>query len=116
MKYFLSAILLTLLSCSSTNNFYHGRVTGFDNTPLENVTVLELYRNNQTKTDKNGYFNFKRYSSDFLGDLVFIKKGYNNDTIPTVWHQAGETTEYNFVENDTTVVKLKKTVDKEILN
>lgn len=80
------------ISCIQTNNFYQGRVIDENNNPLENVLVLELYRENQTKTDKTGYFSFDRHSSNFLEDLVFVKKGYKTDTIPTVWHQAGETT------------------------
>ena len=107
MKTIILAISLTLFSCSDTNNFYQGRVIDENNNPLENVIISELDRVNQTKTNKNGYFKFEKYSSTFLGDLVFTKKGFKTDTIPSVQHQKGETTEYNFVKRDTTIVRLK---------
>ena len=116
MKQTLCLLLLIICSCKSINNFYQGRVTDEQNKPLAAVSVLELYSGNKTNTDSYGYFKFNRFNSDFLGDLVFTKEGYNTDTIPTVWHQAGETTEYNFVKNDTTIVRLRQAKVKEKLN
>lgn len=100
--------LFLLFSCKPrVNNFYQGKVIDQSDKPLEGVIVTEDDRNGkQTKTNKNGYFKLDR-SPDWLGRLIFIKDGYQTDTIATVWHQAGETTEYNFIEKDTTIVRLK---------
>ncbi len=74
---------------------------------LEGVTVMEENRKvKQTWTDQTGYFKLDR-SPDWLGTLVFIKEGYETDTIPSVRRQAGEKVRYNFIENDTTIVRLK---------
>lgn len=116
MKQAFCLLFLILCSCRSVNDFYQGRVVDAQNKPLKNVVVSELYRGSQTSTDTNGYFKLKRYSSSFLGDLVFEKYGYDTDTIPTVWHQAGETTEYGFVKDDTTIVRLRPIEVKEKLD
>lgn len=116
MKQAFCLLFLILCSCRSVNDFYQGRVIDIHNKPLENVSVSELYRGSQTSTDTNGYFKLKRYSSGFLGELVFEKDGYKTDTIPTVWHQAGETTEYHFVKDDTTIVNLRPIEIKEKLD
>lgn len=101
-------IVLLLFSCKApVNNFYQGKVLDENGKPIEGVTVLEEHKNEkQTTTDLNGYFKLDK-SPDWLGHLIFIKEGYETDTIPSVWHQAGETTEYNFIEKDTTIVRLK---------
>lgn len=100
-------LLLLLYSCKTTgNNFYQGKVLDENDKPLEGVTVVEEDRDeNRTITDKNGYFKLDR-SPDWLGRLIFVKEGYKEDTIPSVWHQAGEKIEYNFIKNDTTIVRL----------
>ena len=98
MKNIILLLALTLFSCNPINNFYQGRVTDVHNNPLENVIVAEDRIERQTRTDKNGYFKLDR-NSNYLGYLIFIKDGYKTDTIPTVWHQAGETTKYNFVNH-----------------
>lgn len=107
MKYPIYLLILIFFSCRTANNFYQGRITNEENQPLEGVIVAEEHRHKQTKTDKTGYFKLDR-SPDWLGNLIFIKDGYRQDTIPTVWHQAGETIGYNFIENDTTIVKLQR--------
>ena len=112
MKYLAYLLILIFFSCKTANNFYQGRVTNEENQPLEGVIVAEDHHDKQTKTDKTGYFKLDR-SPDWLGNLIFIKQGYRQDTIPTVWHQAGETTRYNFIENDTTIVKLQHIPTKE---
>lgn len=101
-------VLFLLFSCKTkVNNFYQGIVLAQIDKPLEGVTVTEEGRNEkQTITDKNGYFKLDR-SSDWLGRLIFIKEGFETDTIPSVWHHAGETTEYNFIGSDTTIIRLK---------
>ncbi|TWH98761.1 carboxypeptidase-like protein [Flavobacterium tiangeerense] len=101
---------LILFSCNQTNNFYQGQVTDENNKPLEGVIVAEDRIDKHTKTDKDGYFKLDR-SQDWLGDLIFVKEGYKTDTIPSVSNQAGETTEYQFIKNDTTIVRLQL-VDK----
>lgn len=107
MKYItIFLILLTSFSCKSINNYYQGRVIDENNKPLVNVTVMELHNDEKrTQTDKNGYFTLNRDSEDWSG-LIFSKDGYITDTIPIVWHQAGETTRYHFIQNDITIVKL----------
>lgn len=97
--------LVALCSCNKVNNFYQGKVVDKDGKPIEGVVVGEDNIKKHTRTNKNGYFKLNR-SPDWLGDLVFIKNGYRNDTIPSVWHQSGETIRYNFVEDDTTIVRL----------
>ncbi|MFA4870763.1 MAG: carboxypeptidase-like regulatory domain-containing protein [Pedobacter sp.] len=102
--------LFLLLSCKPrVNNFYQGKVIDQSDKPIEGVIVTEEdSKEKQTTTDKKGYFKLDR-SPDWLGRLIFIKDGYQTDTIASVWHQAGETTEYNFIETDTTIVRLKAT-------
>ncbi len=98
-------LFLGTVSCNQHNNFYQGVVTDTAGTPLAGVRVTEMYRENQTQTDAGGYFRLSK-SPDWVSDLIFVKEGYNTDTIPTVWHPGGETTAYNFVNKDTTRVQL----------
>lgn len=114
MKYILYTLFFILLSCKKANNFYQGRVLDENGKPLNGVTVMdESSDDNQTKTDRTGYFKLKK-SPDWLGTLVFRKYGYETDTIPSVWRQAGEKVRYYFIEKDTTVVRLKfaKSIEK----
>jgi len=115
MKNIIYLILLALISCNDTNNFYQGRVTDENNNPLVGVIVAEDRIEKHVKTDKNGYFKLDR-SPNWLGNLIFVKEGYKTDTLPTVWHQVGETTEYDFIKNDTTIVRLKLTKNEEKLD
>ena len=115
MKNIYYILILTLYSCNSVNNFYQGRVIDEKNNPIEGVIVAEDHIEKHTKTDKDGYFKLDR-SPDWLGRLIFIKEGYKTDTIPTVWHQGEETTEYNFIKKDTTIVRLKTIESKEHLD
>lgn len=106
MRRLIGFSLLTLYSCDSINDYYQGKVTDENGKALEGVMVSELYRNRQTKTDATGYFKLER-SPTWLGELIFSKKGFEIDTIPSVWHQAGETTEYRFVKKDTVEIRLR---------
>jgi hypothetical protein len=106
MKSIYQLSFLLLISCNSVNNFYQGRVVDENGKALENVIVAEDVITKQTKTDKKGYFKLNR-SPDWLGNLIFIKEGFLSDTIPTVYHQNGETTEYDFIKKDTTLVRLR---------
>lgn len=101
-------LLFVLLACEQkTNDFYQGLVLDESGRPIENVMVFEEYgKENRTKTDNKGYFKFNR-TPDWLLRLVFVKEGYKTDTIPTVWAH-GEQLHYQFVTNDTTLVRLKK--------
>lgn len=75
MKNIILLFLLTLFSCNQTNDFYQGRVIDYEhNSPLAGVIVVADLGGQQTKTDKNGYF--KLYTYNFLGHLIFVKKGY----------------------------------------
>jgi len=97
-----------LFSCrTSVNNFYQGKVLDEHGKPLEGVTIFEEERKNGgvIRTDSTGYFRLDR-SPDWLGTLIFIKEGYRTDSIPSIRRQAGEQIKYNFIENDTTIVKL----------
>ena len=95
-------------SCHSTHKFYYGKITDEKNTPLANVLVAEndTLKGRQTKKDKQGSFQLER-TPHWSADLIFIKEGYKTDTIPSVWHQYGETTRFNFVKKKTpTVIRL----------
>ena len=108
VKYSFYVLIFVLLSCGQkTNDFYQGVVLDENNIPLENVTVFEEYvEENSTKTDNKGYFKLNRTPSR-LERLVFEKEGYKTDTIPAVWSQHGEQVSYQFIKNDTTVVRLR---------
>lgn len=106
MRYFQYAILFTFFSCKSVNNYYHGRVLDETNKPIENVVVTEDTFEKKTRTNKMGYFKLSR-NPDGLGNLLFFKEGYKADTIPSVWSQHGEIILYNFIEKDTTIVRMK---------
>lgn len=106
MKNLLLILLIFITACSRPKDFYSGIVLDKNQIPIENVLIMEDDSTNTTFTDKSGYFKLKR-NPTWLGNIIFIKEGYLTDTIPSVWHQAGETTEYNFLNDDTTVVTLK---------
>jgi hypothetical protein len=101
-------VILFFASCSTMNEFYQGFVIDENNNPIVEVLVSEYQREeNQARTDKIGYFKLSKKSC-CISDLVFAKAGFRTDTIRTVWHQAGETTKYNFImKKDTTRVKLE---------
>ncbi|WP_300670348.1 carboxypeptidase-like regulatory domain-containing protein [Soonwooa sp.] len=109
-KIFYLTFSLLLASCSQVNNFYQGRVVDENGKALENVIVAEDVITKQTKTDKTGYFKLNR-TPDWLGNLIFIKEGFVTDTIPSVYHQNGETTKYDFIKKDTTRVTLRRVED-----
>lgn len=102
----LTILLFALYGGNRTLPYYHGRVIDENQNPVAGVRVFEMYREHSVETDKNGYFRISK-SPDWIDDLVFRKSGYLTDTIASVWHQHGETTEYNFINKDTTVVTLQ---------
>lgn len=106
IKKYLFVSLFILLNCQSVSDHYHGKVTDENNNPIEDVIVKEECFEKKTVTNKKGYFKLKR-SSNTLGYLIFSKEGYKSDTIPTVWSQHGEALQYNFIEKDTTDIRLK---------
>lgn len=101
-------IVIVFVSCKSANNYYQGKVQDQNGNPLEGVSVFEEGSKDirGTYSDSSGYFKLKR-SPDWLGNLVFIKEGYLSDTVPSVRSLAGERVRYYFIEDDTTVVRLK---------
>lgn len=107
MKKYLFIFLFIFLNCNSENDYYFGRVLDENNNPIKNAIVTVDIFEEKTKTNNKGYFKLKR-NSGWLGNLIFQKEGYLTDTIPIVWSQHGETLNYNFIENDTTIVKLQR--------
>ena len=106
-------LVFTLLACcNETNDFYQGVVLDENSLPLENVRVFEEFDiESMTKTNKCGHFKLER-PNDRLLRLVFVKEGYKTDTIPVVWSQHGESLNYRFLENDSSLVRLKKKKSK----
>ncbi|KAA2218819.1 carboxypeptidase regulatory-like domain-containing protein [Maribacter flavus] len=106
-------MFLLLISCGSKpNDFYQGLVMDKNGNLIENVSIFEEYdTENRLKTNKKGYFKLNR-TSDRIQSLVFVKEGFKTDTIPTVWAQHGEKLNYQFIKNDTTVVRLKTVKSK----
>lgn len=102
-------LFLLLISCGSKpNDFYQGLVMDENGNPIENVSVFEEYDiEYKVQTDKKGYFKLNR-TPERISGLVFVKVGYKSETIPAVWAQHGEQFNYQFVTNDTTLVRLKK--------
>ena len=107
MKKYLFIFLFIFLNCNSENDYYFGKVLGENNNPIENAIVTEDNFEEKSKTNEKGYFKLKR-NPDWLGNLIFFKEGYITDTIPSFWHQHGKTIQYNFIEDDTTVLRLKR--------
>lgn len=98
-------VLLVLAACKSSPNYYKGRVHDESGSPLKDVQVSENSAGQQSFTDSKGYFRMiKREGS--LSNLIFSKKGFKTDTIPSVCHHAGKATTYNFINDDTTPVTL----------
>ena len=109
VKYSFYMLIFVLFACGQkTNDFYQGVVLDENNLPLENVRVFEEFDiENIASTNKRGHFKLNR-SNDILARLVFVKEGYKTDTIPVVWSQHGERLNYQFLQNDSTLVRLKK--------
>ncbi|MCF6349918.1 MAG: hypothetical protein L3J23_02670 [Flavobacteriaceae bacterium] len=67
---------------------------------MSNVLIKEIFENPQSTTsDKKGYFKLNK-SPNVISDLIFLKKGYIEDTISTVWSQYGETQRNTFYEQN----------------
>lgn len=106
-------LFLLLISCGSKpNDFYQGLVMDKNGNLIENVSVFEEYDiEYKVQTDKKGYFKLNR-APERISGLVFVKVGYKSETIPTVWSNHGEKLNYQFIKNDTTVVRLKTVKSK----
>lgn len=103
----LSASLL--FACTSTPRFYHGRVADEKGRPLEGVKVKEMLGQQSVITNTDGYFQLAKDPAR-LDDLVFDKKGYHCDTVPTVFTHSGESIDYQFLGKDTTEVTLRPAI------
>ena len=108
-KIILISILFAILSCSEkVNDYYSGVIVDELGRPIPEVLVREDYSGNTENkciTDKNGYFKFNRSG---LPEIILSKNEYLNDTLPMVWHQHGETTEFSsFITHDSTEYVLK---------
>lgn len=108
-KYLLIVLLiatLSLYSCRNLLDYSHGIIIDENLQPIEGVRVSGFYDpDSTTLTDSKGYFRLNINRSAYL---VFKKTGYDSIRVPYVWHQHGETTEYNFVTKDTTRIILRK--------
>ncbi|WP_447642524.1 MULTISPECIES: hypothetical protein [Chitinophagaceae] len=106
-KYCHIALIGILLSCKHRNSFYQGRVLDDDSLPIKNIWVKEEMGNDSVQTNLNGYFKLPRHPSA-INPLVFSGDNYESITIPSVYTHAGESLDYYFVMDDTTVVILQK--------
>lgn len=106
-------ISFIFISCSTKPAFYKGYVY-YDNKPLKNVTVKKMYDDESfTKTDSTGYFILQKRPNT-LRSLIFEKKGFITDTIPSVWTQHGEKVKYTFLNkySDTIILRKKQPNNK----
>ena len=108
MKNILFILIVALTSCKSSNDFYHGVVTDENKKPIQGVTVCAMNSIDkyQTLTNEKGYFKLQQVESGH--NLIFSKESYKTDTIPTVWHQSGETTQYSFIYDEIDTATLSK--------
>lgn len=120
------SISVLFLSCGiRINNYYSGIILDELNRPIDSVLVKENFVDEyavKTFTDHNGFFKMKR-TDGTITSLTFSRKGYISDTIPMIWHQYGETTEYSplitedsslvtLLENKNNLLKFKKKILK----
>ena len=91
LAFLTSCILLTISSCSNTNDYeiygsIHGVVTDYSSgDPLENATILLSPGGISKKTDATGYYKFENLESQQY-TLTVQKQGYqpNRKTISVV--------------------------------
>lgn len=115
MRNFLSYILLIALftSCRGThvNNYYSGFVVDESGNPVDSVLIKEDVSEeyaNKTLAGKNGYFKMDRAEMR-LCNLIFLKEGYQSDTIRMVWLQHGEKEMYSpLLTEDSSQVIIRK--------
>ncbi|RYX99624.1 hypothetical protein EON78_03315, partial [bacterium] len=103
-------------ACSEKiHDYYAGIIIDEFGKPIENVSVKEDLVDKyagKTTTDKNGFFKLK---ASTLQGLILKKDGYITDTVPMVWHQAGETTVYSPLRTaDSSKYELKKSNSAEL--
>lgn len=104
--------LLVVLLCAckqKTHDYYAGIIIDEFGKPIEGVFVKEDLADKYagtTTTDKNGFFKLK---ASTLEGVILKKEGYITDTVPMVWHHAGETTEYSrLITEDSSKHELQK--------
>ena len=79
MRHFpLVILLLLMLSCSNTKEYYEGYVY-HENKPLKDVRIFELGTSSlSVVTDDTGHFKLKRQTSS---NLIFSKIDFKTDTL-----------------------------------
>lgn len=90
-------LALLILSCkgSQLRDHYSGIVVDETGEPISGVLVREdLLTGCNDTTNSAGYFKIKR-TGNSLPDLIFSKKGYQTDTVETVWLMHGEKEMYS---------------------
>lgn len=87
---FLLVLILISYQCSKLKDNYSGFIFDENGKPLTGVLIRACESSgSKTFTDSSGFFKLKK-SGDFFCDLILTKKGYQTDTIKTVWIQHGE--------------------------
>ncbi|MDR2921621.1 MAG: carboxypeptidase-like regulatory domain-containing protein [Tannerella sp.] len=119
IKIILSGIIISTLltSChtAKTHDYYSGFVVDEAGNAISGVSVCEdLFIENNTLTDENGYFKFKR-TENWIPNLIFSKAGFKTDTISMVWLMHGEKEMYSsIVTTDSSSIVLHPQAKNEI--
>lgn len=116
--FLLLGIFLVYNSCGENlNNYYSGIIVDELGRPVQSVLVKEDIAekySNKTLTDSNGFFKMNRTKGIFA-DLLLSKKGYLSDTVPVVWHQHGETTEFSsIIKKDSSQIVIRGEINSDL--
>lgn len=114
MRNFLSYVLLITLfaSCRGThvNNYYSGFVIDDSGNPVDSVLIKEDVSEeyaNKTLTGRNGYFRMDRAEMR-LCNLIFMKEGYQSDTVRMVRLQHNKEIYSPLLTRDSSKVIIRK--------
>ena len=104
----LIAFILMAISCKVKPKFYSGYVY-FNEKPLQGVIVKKDNQklSDMTQTDSIGFFKLHKEPNSIYS-LIFKKKGFTTDTIPSVWSQHGEKIKYTFLNKYPDTINLQK--------
>lgn len=97
-----------LSSCGTKPKFYRGYVF-YNKKPLVNVTIKKDNgkHHDSVRTDLTGFFKLPKEPNS-IRSLIFTKKGFVTDTIPSVWTQHGEKIYYTFLNKSPDTIFLRK--------